>query len=201
MFDPRNLKGEDLMKDDPELKINDNRSDDGPHTLRRRRVESGSSKSLRILLVILLILIFGGGILYFLVKRPAGGEANLLQSKVTALEQRVAGLERQLADLQGKVGTPGRDPILLQRVDALSQKVDALEREKQPTAESKAKPSASSKPVASTEKQYHTVRKGETLYGIGKKYGISVEQLRKLNNLSSDQLLRRGQKLLVSPRH
>jgi LysM repeat protein len=191
------------MKDDPELQelqINDSWSDKGPYKPKKRRVESGSSKSLRILLVILLVLIFGGGILYFLAKRPTGGEANLLQSKVTVLEQRVAGIEKRLAELQGKVSTPGPDPILLQRVDALSQKVEALERHKQPAAESKVKPSVPSKPAASTEKQFHTVRKGETLYGISKKYGISVEELRKLNNLSSDQTLRSGQKLLVSPR-
>ena len=117
------------------------------------------------------------------------------------LEQKIASLERQIADLQGKLGTVGPDPALLQRVDALAQKVEALEKQKQPTAEPKAKPSAPSKPAVSTEKQYHTVQKGETLYRISKKYGISVEELRKLNNLSADQPLRTGQKLLVSPGH
>jgi LysM repeat protein len=111
----------------------------------------------------------------------------------------IFGLEKQLAELQGKIGTSGPDPALLQRVDALAQKVEALEKQKQPTAESKAKPSPSSKPAVSTEKQYHTVKKGEALYRISKKYGISVEELRKLNNLSADQPLRTGEKLLVSP--
>jgi LysM repeat protein len=120
---------------------------------------------------------------------------------MTALEQKIAGLEKQLAELQGKISTLGQDPALLQRVDALAKKVEALEKQKQPTAESKAKPSPSPKPAVSTEKQYHTVQKGESLFGISKKYGISVEELRKQNNLSADQPLRTGQKLLVSPRH
>ncbi len=34
----------------------------------------------------------------------------------------------------------------------------------------------------------HTVSKGETLYGIANKYGISVDELKKLNNLTSNDL-------------
>ena len=82
-------------------------------------------------------------------------------------------------------------------MEALAQKVEALE--KQTTAESRRKPSAPSKPAVSTEEQYHTVQKGETLYRISKKYGISVEELRKLNNLSEDQPINTGQKLRISP--
>jgi LysM repeat protein len=187
------------MKDDSELQIDDSWSDASPYPAKRRRIESGSSKSLHILLIILLVVVFGGAILYFLGKGSSGGEAGRLQSKVITLEQRIAGLEKQLAELQGKIATLGPDSGLLQRVEALDQKVEALE--KQPTAESKAKPSPSPKPAVSIEKQYHTVQKGETLYRIGKKYGISVEELRKLNNLSSDQPLHTGQKLQVSPGH
>jgi LysM repeat protein len=146
-------------------------------------------------------LIFAGGILYFLGKRPTGSDTTLLQSKVIALEQRIGGLEKQIGELQGKISTPAPDLALLQRLDALSQKVEALEKQKQPAAEPKAKPSTPSKPTASSEKKYHTVQKGETLYGISKKYGMSVEELRKLNNLSKDPSLRTGQKLLVSPGH
>ena len=187
------------MKDDPEAQINDDWSDDSTYSPKPRQIGSGNRKSLRILLGILLVLIFAGVILYFFSKQPTGSEVSPLQSKVTALEQKIAGLEKQLVELQGKINTMGPDPSLLQRVDALAQKVEALEKQKQPTAESKAKPSPPSKPAVSTEKQYHTVQKGETLFRISKKYGISVEELRILNNLSADQPLRTGQKLLVSP--
>ena len=187
------------MKDDPELQMNDAPTDDATYSPKRRRIGSSNSKSLRILLGILLVFIFAGGILYFLSKRPTGGEASPLQSKVTALEQKIAGLEKQLVELQEKINTSGPDPALLQRMDALAQKVEALEKQKQSTVESKAKPSAPSKSAVSTGKQYHTVRKGETLYRISKKYRISVEELRKLNKLSGDQPLRTGKKLLVSP--
>jgi LysM repeat protein len=174
-------------------------ADQRTYSPRRRQGGSGNSKALRILIGIILVFVFAGGILYFLGKRPAGDEASPLQAKVTALEQKIAGLERQLAELRANISTPAPDPALFQRVEALAQKVEALGKEKQPTAESKGKPSPPPKPAVSTEKQYHTVKKGETLFGISRKYGISEVELRKLNNLSADQSIRIGQKLLVSP--
>ena len=44
---------------------------------------------------------------------------------------------------------------------------------------------------------YHTVRKGETLGGIAKRYRMSTAQLRSMNNLSGNTI-RVGQKLRVS---
>jgi len=187
------------MKDDPKLQVNDTWTEDSIYSPKRRGIGSGMSKSLRIILAILLVFVFVGSILYLLSKLRTGGEPSPLQLRVAALEQKIAGLEKQLAELQGKVSTSGTDPALLQRVDAIAQKVEALEKQKQAAAEPKAKPSAPPKAAVSSEKQYHTVQKGDTLYQISKKYGISVEDLRRLNNLSGNQPLRTGQKLLVSP--
>jgi LysM repeat protein len=202
------------MKDDPKLQTDDSWSDNTPYSPKRRRLGSANSKSLRTPLVILLVLVFVGGIVYFLYRQPTGGEASPLESKVAALEQKLAGLEKQITDLQGKTSVPGPDPAFFQRVEALSQRIAALEKRTQPAVESKAKPSPPPKPAveskakpssppqpaASSEKQYHTVQKGETLYRISKKYDISVEELQKLNNLSPGQALHTGQKLQVSPR-
>lgn len=46
--------------------------------------------------------------------------------------------------------------------------------------------------------QTHVVRKGETLYSLSKKYNLTVEQLKQLNNLS-DSNLSIGQLLYVTP--
>ena len=43
----------------------------------------------------------------------------------------------------------------------------------------------------------HTVKSGDTLWDISKKYGVSVEQIRKLNGLSSNAVLKIGQKLKI----
>ncbi|KAF0128763.1 MAG: hypothetical protein FD155_2973 [Bacteroidetes bacterium] len=50
----------------------------------------------------------------------------------------------------------------------------------------------------STQRQevYHTVRAGETLLTIAKKYGASLNKLREINDLGSQQL-RAGQKILI----
>jgi len=184
------------MKDDPELQINDDWEDDKPYAPKRRRIGEGSTKLFRMLLAVLLLVVFAGGIFYFITKRTASDESKPVDSKLTALEQKVANLEKQLGDLQGKMGAAGTDPVLAQRVEGLLQRVDALEKRPRPTVES-VKP-APPKSVATTEKQYHTVQKGETLTKISKKYGTTVEELRKLNHLSPDQNPRAGQKLLVS---
>ncbi len=186
------------MKDDPDLEMDDDWSDDSISSRIRGRMRSGKSKLFRISLAMILVSIFAGGILYFLTKRPTASEGSLLQSKLIALEQKIAGLETQVGELQGKVGPSSPDPALLQRMEALAQKVEALEKQKRPAVESKATPALPSKPPASAEKQYHKVRKGETLSRISKQYGISMEELRKLNHLSQDQPPRPGQKLLVS---
>ncbi|MCM8817901.1 MAG: LysM peptidoglycan-binding domain-containing protein [Candidatus Omnitrophica bacterium] len=43
---------------------------------------------------------------------------------------------------------------------------------------------------------YHTVKKGENLYLISKKYGKNIEEIKKLNNLSSEKIYP-GQKLII----
>lgn len=186
------------MKDDPESQMNDAWSEDRTHSPKRRRIESESNTLLPVIIVVLLVLIFAGGIYYFITRQPAKGDATL-QSKFASLEEKIAGLQKQITDLQGKLGTVGPDPALLQRVDALAQKVEVLEKHR--AAEPKVKLSAPSKWGVPPEKKYHTVQKGETLYRISKKYGISAEKIRKLNNLSKGQPIRIGQKLLVSSGH
>jgi len=181
------------MKDDPELQMNDDSPDDPIYSPERRKTESEGNRLLPVIIVVLLVLIFAGGIYYFITKRPAEGDATL-QSKVASLEEKITGLEKQMADLQGKSVTGDPDPSLVHRVEALSQKVEELEKRAQLTTESKAKPA----PPKATQKRYHTVHKGETLSKISKKYGITVEELRKLNGLSRSQSVRTGQKLLVS---
>jgi LysM repeat protein len=183
------------MKDDSEQQMNDD--DDRVYSPKERRIESKNGRLLPVLLVILLVVAIAGGIYYFITKPRADGGV-MLQSKMVAFEEKIASLERQIADLQGKVGAGGGpDPALLQRLDALAQKVEVLEKRAHSTAESKSKP-APPKPAVKVQNRYHTVQKGETLFKISKKYGITVEELRRLNGLSGGQSVRTGQKLLIS---
>jgi membrane-bound lytic murein transglycosylase D len=48
------------------------------------------------------------------------------------------------------------------------------------------------------EELFYAVKKGDTLYSIAKKNGITVAELREMNDLGKDAPLRKGQKLRVS---
>ena len=45
--------------------------------------------------------------------------------------------------------------------------------------------------------EYHTVKKGEHLYGIAKRYGTTITQLCQINGIRRNRPLRVGQKLRV----
>ena len=64
------------------------------------------------------------------------------------------------------------------------------------------KPSKSST-AQTAEKQtkavYHEVLAGETLYGISRRHGLTVEELRRLNQLKSGEIIHPKQRLLVRP--
>jgi peptidoglycan endopeptidase LytE len=47
-----------------------------------------------------------------------------------------------------------------------------------------------------TDNNYHTVKKGETIASIAKKYSVAVSELKEMNNLKSSKV-KKGQKLLV----
>ena len=49
----------------------------------------------------------------------------------------------------------------------------------------------------STRELVHTVRAGETLFSISKKYGLSVDELKQLNSIGSHNLITVGQKLRI----
>ena len=192
------------MNVDPELQ-----EDDGlPQRTRYakgRGIRADDNKRLPVLLVIALFLICAGGMFYFITNCPKAtntkgdtkGEETLA-SRMSALEQKVTGIQAQNTELQGKSNKGATDPFLLHQIEALTKRVEALEKRGQrPSVESKTKP-APAKPAVTFQKKYHTVQKGESLPKIGKKYGITVEELRKLNNLSKGQSIKIGQKLLVS---
>jgi len=65
----------------------------------------------------------------------------------------------------------------------------------QPAAPTPTPPPRSPAKPGST--RVHTVAPGENLYRIALRYNLSVEELRRLNNMRADQSLQVGQKLKV----
>jgi LysM repeat protein len=52
-------------------------------------------------------------------------------------------------------------------------------------------------PEAMAKARYHRVRAGETLYGISLRYGVTIEELRRLNKLPKEATIYPDQKLLI----
>ena len=49
------------------------------------------------------------------------------------------------------------------------------------------------------KKSYHTVRAGESLYVISRRYGLTVKKIQHLNKLNNRSVIYPGQKLLLTP--
>lgn len=58
---------------------------------------------------------------------------------------------------------------------------------------------SSPKAKATIGAKYHTIVKGDTLYSVGRKYGLNVDQLLKINHLPKDTVIKPGQRLRVTP--
>ena len=176
--------------------------------------ESSDSKPKRKILVL-----WGGVVILFivLVALLFGGGSNVATEKLSSIEPRIDRIEERLDRLEGmyerlvrlekeeqnlkksiaKVDSSGQS--LAKRLENVSREVKTLQKSPTPSAVEKETPRADKKkgtPEAKT--RYHIVRSGDSPYGIAQKYGISVEELRRLNNLSTKELIYPGQKLLIT---
>ena len=80
------------------------------------------------------------------------------------------------------------------RLKALETKISRIEKSLDPGLLEKKINLSKSKP----HERYHTVRSGDNLSAIASKYGITVDRLCQLNQLTVDQPIKPDQKLLVS---
>ncbi len=104
-------------------------------------------------------------------------------------------MEKNLAEMEKKIATiEKKQEDIRVPVKNLAEKVALLEkRQEQKTKPAMAAESRAAAPV----KRFHKVKKGETLTGIAKKYRLPIEELRKMNRLSSRAALVPGQTLVI----
>lgn len=145
------------------------------------------------------------------------GKKNTIEvSRIEMLEQRLGAIEDRLFKLEGinipaeTIGEQNRtlDGLKLKiskletdvatRMDQLSSDLAKLGK-KAPSVVRETPVVQKETPVkeAPAKTLYHQVRSGDTLFGIGRKYDVSVEELRKMNNLSQGKAIYPGQKLIV----
>lgn len=128
---------------------------------------------------------------------------NRVNSMDLAIAQKLDQLNRDINDLRRSGGA---------KADASAAKHEAAAGKPTPQAAEKpgpapVKPAAPPEKAASTETKpapnsgasavYHTVQPQETIFRISKQYGLSQDELRKLNNLGPNDSIKVGQKLRV----
>jgi LysM repeat protein len=137
--------------------------------------------------------------------------------RVDALEERLSRLETAQAAIPSTATEAGLDPESKVRLDQLAGRMDRLEalvteqfekvderlqevaktEKRAATAPPTPKPApkaAVSKPAASGE--IYTVKSGDTLYSVSTRFGVSVDRLKQLNNITGNTI-RPGQSLRV----
>lgn len=152
-----------------------------------------------VLALILIVLLLSSG------DEPAVSQDDFtaLMLRVNRIESRVAqldGMERAVADLlENRKDVPGDEPVLISRLDALSKKVDALQRTMGTlSAEAQAlKTTATSKTEERGTPRYHTVKQGETLFGIARAYNVDLDRLCSMNKIDRRDSLHVGLKLAI----
>jgi LysM repeat protein len=167
-----------------------------------------------------LIYITIGGFLILIILSVVGiARTYSLAEKVQllALESRLEQLESRLGSIEAEGGlsqTAGEgNPLILltERLDQLeanmTARINSMANQLQsasakPVGEAAAKTeaAASAPPIKKEEAKakIHTVKPGETLYRISRRYNLSVEQLRQYNQLDQKASIYPGQKLKLS---
>ena len=118
-------------------------------------------------------------------------EKEMSRLKTTLQENKAALAEkaRLVEDLKTK---------LREFTEGISQRPSLQEMRRKPSG-TQLRGDTERKPTALVENGYHEVQPGDTLFGIALQYGISVDELCRLNDITPEQLIYPGQKLLVSP--
>jgi LysM repeat protein len=160
-----------------------------------------------------LIAIFGAGLSAFMVLSLSTiiVLCILIVPKVRELDNRLANLEslgERLRRLEAKGGGVELSTESFKRLEKfLSSRIDEIHKgrstpETRGAANTETNIAESTPIIAAKEEakmRSHEVQSGETLYGIGRRYGISVDRLQRLNELGKRVTIYPTQTLMVGP--
>lgn len=147
-------------------------------------------------------------------------------ARIRALEQKIGQLEQRLEKYDGvdekvtriweqakafetfKARFDRSEASMSLRMDHLAMSLDALQKKTDQTmkridnlSRAPAPPpvSAGGSTVKKRSGKTHTVGAGDTLFSISQRYGLTVQELRSLNQLTDESVIQVGQTLKVSP--
>ena len=120
-----------------------------------------------------------------------------MEVRTVTLENKQTELHRKLTQLDGKVTSLSDSPAL-RDIETLTPRVNLLEKQLESMQVRKKVTPIRTTFVGTEKKQYYEVKGGDNLFRISKKYGLSVDELARMNNLHEEELILVGQRLVVS---
>ena len=189
---------------DEDLRLNLDLAETVTRTRSRR---SGSLMTYLIFAGIVVLVMVVGFALFFQFHKRSTTDLEPIKNRLKMVEKSLPQLAGLVMELQRSVpNLNAKGEALTQRMDELSQRMDELSHKVAQLqaatvtdkAEGRTPLRVPKESVVKPEKAYHQVQPGDTLYRIAKKYGISVAELCRLNQISTGQAIRPGQKLLIS---
>ena len=151
-------------------------------------------------LIILLILLLGATMGIIIGSKT---RIKLLENRIVkleAIEYRLTQLGEQVHSFDRFKDRLDKLEVSLSKTENLVKNLDRLPKkiaDKTPPKVDNSLPSEILSKIA--QKRYHTVTSGETLFSISHRYGLPIEKIRLLNNLSEASVIHPGQRLLISP--
>lgn len=159
----------------------------------------------------LVLIIFGIAILSRTMELAEYDQLKALESRLEQLENRLAGGEDAAPQTPVAFNPQKEFDLLTARLDRLEadinskmeQIIKTLESRKELPVQQPAPAAKAPQPEKNEEKaakpKTHIVQTGDTLYRISQRYGLTVDQLRKFNNLGPNTKIYPGQEIRLTP--
>ena len=126
------------------------------------------------------------------------GTRDQISEQVARQERELNTMDKRLKGFESTVST--QIDQIIKELGALHQKLDRAPAAKAQTLPSTEKKTAAAAPKKAAASEFYQVQAGDTLYGISRRFGLTVAQLQSYNNIAPDAAIHPGQKLRLTPK-
>jgi TolA-binding protein len=119
-------------------------------------------------------------------------------AKIEEISDQIFQLETQVENFTTTMDRFDRfETSMSLKLDALNRQLASFQNTSIAIKEAGAAPKTASKKSDEATMRHHIVQAGETLYKISRQYGLTVEEMRRSNNLEANSVIYPGQKLTI----
>ncbi len=131
---------------------------------------------------------------------PPDKDINEIKAQLVQLEKKIIYMEGLDLGTGASQGMKEELARIVEQVRSLQTAVAKLKKSAPPKGSTRAGVASPKKKTgAKKARGFYTIKKGDTLYSISKRYGLSVSELCRFNNMTDRQILEIGQKLRLAP--